>query len=111
MPSPPEASLHMHEVRLPVLSGMEATTRIRARDGGRVVKIAAVTASAFDTERHEVVAAGFDGFLRKPFRHREIFDCVARQLGVTHAYAPEQETKTPAPATLCPEDLAALPGT
>jgi CheY-like chemotaxis protein len=99
------------DVRLPVLSGVEAAKRIRAMDGGRTVKIAAVTASAFDTARDEVVAAGFDDFLRKPFRHREIFDCMARHLGLTYVYAAEQEAETPVPATLRAADLAALPET
>jgi signal transduction histidine kinase/CheY-like chemotaxis protein len=99
------------DVGVPVLSGMEATKRIRAMDGGRAVKIAAVTASAFDIERDEVLAAGFDDFLRKPFRQREIFDCMARHLGVRYIYATEQEEKTPVPATLLSDDLAALPWT
>ena len=98
------------DVRLPVLSGMEAAKRIRGMAGGRAVKIAAMTASAFDTERDDVLAAGFDDFLRKPFRQREIFDCMARHLGVRYVYAAEQETDIPARATLCVEDLAALPG-
>jgi CheY-like chemotaxis protein len=97
------------DIGLPVLSGLEAAKRIRLMDGGRAVKIAAVTASAFNTDRDEVLAAGFDDFLRKPFRDREIFDCMARHLGVRYVYAADQEPDTPAQAILRPEDLAALP--
>jgi CheY-like chemotaxis protein len=67
---------------MPVMDGLEATRRIRALDGGKEVKIAAVTASAFADQREEMLAAGMDDFVRKPYRPAEIFDCMERQLGV-----------------------------
>jgi CheY-like chemotaxis protein len=97
------------DVGLPVLSGPEAVRRIRTMDGGRSVKIAAVTASAFDTDRDAVLAAGFDDLVRKPFHAHQIFDCMARHLGVTYVYATDQEPETLPQATLRPQDLAALP--
>src|SRR6185295_3315533 len=39
------------DMRLPVLSGLEATRRIRELEGGREVRIVAVTASALASER------------------------------------------------------------
>jgi signal transduction histidine kinase/DNA-binding response OmpR family regulator len=98
------------DLRLPRLSGLEAAKRIRASEGGQNVKIVAVTASAFATQREEVLAAGLDDFLRKPYRPAEIFDCMARQLGVRYIYkesSPEIADDQPVP--LRPEDLAALP--
>lgn len=68
--------------RMPVMDGLEATRRIRALAGGKDVKIAAVTASAFADQREEMLAAGMDDFVRKPYRPTEIFDCIERQLGV-----------------------------
>jgi signal transduction histidine kinase/CheY-like chemotaxis protein len=98
------------DVRLPVLGGLEAARRIRKLEGGREVKIVAVTASAFASEREEVIAAGFDDFLRKPYRPREIFDCMALHLGVRYVYGPAPQTAAgDLPVTLSPEDLAALP--
>ena len=84
------------DVGLPVLSGLEAAKHIRSMEGGRAVKIAAVTASAFNKDRDEVLAAGFDDFLRKPFHPGEIFDCMARHIGVTYVYAADQEPDTQA---------------
>jgi CheY-like chemotaxis protein len=52
------------DLRMPVMDGKEAARRIRALDGGREVKIVAVTASAFVSERDEVMA-GVDDFVRK----------------------------------------------
>jgi CheY-like chemotaxis protein len=70
------------DVRMPVMDGLEATRRIRALDGGRDVKIVALTASVFRDEADEVTAAGMDGLVRKPYQRDEIFDALAHHLGV-----------------------------
>ena len=98
------------DLRLPVLDGLEAARRIRKLEGGRNVKIAAVTASAFASQREEVIAAGFDDFLRKPYRDREIFDCMARHLGVRYIHGARPQAAAPdPPETPRPEDFATLP--
>ncbi|HTP35940.1 MAG TPA: two-component regulator propeller domain-containing protein [Candidatus Acidoferrales bacterium] len=98
------------DVRMPVMNGLEATRRIRAMDGGRGVKIVAVSASTSQTERDEVMSSGLDDFLLKPYRPAEIFRCMARQLGVvylsdTAAAAVERQSIVP----LTPEALSTLP--
>jgi CheY-like chemotaxis protein len=70
------------DMRMPEMSGADAARRIRELTGGRKVKIAAITASAFASEREEVLAAGMDDFVRKPYHSDKIFDCMVRQLGV-----------------------------
>ena len=50
---------------MPVMDGVEATRRIRKLDGGQDVKIVAVTASGFESQRNEVLAAGLDDYVRK----------------------------------------------
>jgi CheY-like chemotaxis protein len=69
---------------MPDTNGTDASRRIREIAGGREVKIAAMTASAFAAEREQVLAAGMDDFIRKPYRPHEIFDCMARHLGVRY---------------------------
>ena len=98
------------DMRMPVMNGDEAAKRIRALEGGRDVKIAAVTASSFDEQRSEVLAAGFDDFIRKPFPLAEVFECMARHLGVRYLRreAPPARTGSPA-AGLRPNDFAELP--
>ena len=54
--------------RMPVMDGLEATRRIRALDGGREVKIVALSASVFKEEREQVLAAGVDDFVPKPIQ-------------------------------------------
>lgn len=72
--------------RLPVMDGIEATKIIRTLPGGDRVKIVAVTASAFQEQREELLTAGMDDLVRKPFRAQEIYDCLSRQLGVQYIY-------------------------
>ncbi|HEY1338256.1 MAG TPA: ATP-binding protein, partial [Bryobacteraceae bacterium] len=98
------------DLRLPVFGGMEAARRIRGMEGGGGVKIAAVTASAFASQRDEVLAAGLDDFVRKPYRPTEIFDCMARHLGVTYVYETRTEADTcGGPVDLRVQELAGLP--
>jgi DNA-binding response OmpR family regulator len=98
------------DLRMPRLDGIEATRHIRALEGGREVKIAAVTASVFAGQRSEVLAAGLDDFVRKPFHPGDIFDCMARHLGVRYRHVGPPAAALPArPAGPGTEALAALP--
>ncbi len=90
--------------RMPVMDGLEATRQIRQLPGGKEVRIVAVTASAFTEQRKEMLAAGMDDFVRKPYRFNEIYDCLARQLDLSYVYAAGEEK---APPTLT--NLASLP--
>ena len=94
--------------RMPVMDGVEATRRIRALPGGADVKIVAVTASVFKEQQGELLAAGMDDFVRKPFRFNEIYESLAQQLGVKYLYGSSGEEAVP--AALTPAMLAGLPG-
>jgi signal transduction histidine kinase/CheY-like chemotaxis protein len=98
------------DLRLPVMGGLEAARKIRTLDGGREVKIVALTASAFVQQRDEVLAAGLDDFLGKPYRRQEIFDCMERHLGARYSYQ-DALRKFPVDQVLAlrPEALATLP--
>ncbi len=96
------------DVRMPVMNGFDATRRIRALEGGQEVKIAAVTASGFADQRNEALAAGMDDYVRKPFRPNEIFDCMARHLGIRYRHKAVETSGEPA-EELRPQDLAGLP--
>jgi signal transduction histidine kinase/streptogramin lyase/ActR/RegA family two-component response regulator len=94
------------DLRMPGVDGVEATRRIRALDGGEKAKIAAVTAS----ENTNQPPRGMDDLVRKPYHASEIFDCMARHLGLTFR---SDETVSPVPVEstpiLRPEAFAALP--
>ncbi len=93
--------------RMPVMDGVEAARRIRRLPGGDKVKIVAVTASVFEEQRQELMEAGLDAFVRKPYRPEEIYQCLAAQLGLVFVYGDTVEED--APALLPSAALAALP--
>ena len=72
------------DMRMPVMDGYEATRNIKARDSSTV--IIALTASAFEEERSQVIAAGCHDFVRKPFQTEVIFAKMGEYLGVQYIY-------------------------
>lgn len=76
------------DIRMPIMDGKEATKKIRQleKEGGRSVKIIALTAHALEEERLEILEAGCDDFIRKPYRDYEIFHAVERHLGLKYRY-------------------------
>jgi len=81
-----EPHLIWMDMRMPLVDGYEATRRIKATTKGQVTVIIALTASAFEEDRERVLAEGCDDFVRKPFREDEIYDILARHLGVRFVY-------------------------
>jgi signal transduction histidine kinase/DNA-binding NarL/FixJ family response regulator len=98
--------------RMPVLDGLEATRRIRAAPGGDAVKIVAITASVPPEQEEQILAAGVDDIVRKPYPFRAIFDCLARHLGVRYLCRKREAAppaEPPADGALVATGLAELP--
>ena len=92
------------DMRMPVMDGYEATRLIRATDSGRKVFIMAVTASAFDDARKQVMATGVDAFLRKPFRQEELVGVLGRGLGLRYLVVdPQNPAALPASSLVVSE--------
>jgi len=72
--------------RMPVMDGLEATRRIKAMPGGQETIIVALTASVFKEQQNEVLAAGCDDYVRKPFKIAEIFEVLDKHLGPTNEH-------------------------
>jgi CheY-like chemotaxis protein len=109
-----EPHLIWMDMRMPVMDGYEATRQIKATAKGQATVIVALTASAFEEDREAILAAGCDDVVRKPFRKEEIFDKLAKHLGVCFIYGEEPAHVTTAPLAgiqdlLTPAALAALP--
>jgi response regulator RpfG family c-di-GMP phosphodiesterase len=75
------------DMRMPVMDGYEATRRIKAHPAGGKTIVVALTASAFEEDRSEVLAAGCDDFLRKPIRQALIYAALERHLKLRFRYA------------------------
>ncbi|MCT7950368.1 GAF domain-containing protein [Ancylothrix sp. C2] len=74
------------DMQMPVMNGYEATQYIKADIRGKTTAIVALTASAFEEERTEILAAGCDDFLRKPFQQNILFSKIEELLGVRYLY-------------------------
>ena len=104
------------DMRMAVMEGYEATKRTHA---GQATAIIALTASTFSEEQSVLLSAGYDDFLRKPFRESDIFDLMHKHLGVRYIYdenedeneasssvtVAEQKSLTPAALTALPAPL------
>lgn len=102
--------LILMDFRMPGMDGHEAIRRIRAMAGGKDPKIIAVTASALDENRQQLMDIGADDFIGKPFREAELFQKVHAHLGVEYVYAEDAGAATAdEAAVLTPESLAGWP--
>src|SRR5437588_358221 len=102
--------LILMDFRMPVMDGHEAIRRIRAMAGGADPKIIAVTASAMDENRQELMEIGADDFISKPFREAELFRKIHTHVGVEYVYAEEPAAAgREEAAELTPESLAGWP--
>jgi signal transduction histidine kinase len=119
------------DTRMPVLGGLEATRQIRAREREmeRAKEVAipnsrfstsviiALTASVFEQKRGEILAAGSNDFVRKPFGEEIIFEKIRQYLGVLYLYEelPQVATASIQLNSICRTDafflkeLAAMP--
>jgi signal transduction histidine kinase/CheY-like chemotaxis protein len=109
-----EPHLIWMDMRMPVMDGYKATEQIKATTKGQATAILALTASAFEEEKAVILSAGCDDFLRKPFKEAEIFDMLAKHLGVRFIYEEKQQAadsrqQTVESKALTPEAIAALP--
>ncbi len=123
--------LILMDMAMPVMDGYDATKRIRELELKRTesaalsvsdlppstpsqhVPIVALTAHAFEEERQEILAAGCDDFVRKPFQEAEIFKAINRHLGVRFLYSEDATEKeivsAPLDEVLSNEVLLQLP--
>jgi len=102
--------LILMDFRMPVMDGHEAIRQIRAQAGGEVPKIIAVTASAMDDNRQDLMDIGADDFVGKPFRELELFQKIHTHVGVEYLYADDPiAAPHDRPVELTPESLSVLP--
>ena len=98
------------DMRMPVMDGYEAARQIRRRPGGDKLPIVAITASAFRSQRPEILASGCDDMVFKPFREHEIFETMARFLEVKYVYEEPDDAAAPIDGSdLTADMIAELP--
>jgi signal transduction histidine kinase/CheY-like chemotaxis protein len=97
------------DIRMPVMDGLEATRLIKATQEGITTPIVAVTASALAEDRGPILAAGCDDLVRKPYREQEIFEVMAKHLGLRYLYERYQGEEQALAVKLSAEQLLILP--
>jgi len=93
------------------MDGYEATRRIKATAAGSATPVIAITASAFEDARTNVIAAGVDDLLCKPFRPEDLFQLLGKALHLHYVFA-DDAPAVPGrlkSANLTAESLTSLP--
>ncbi|MDM8548845.1 ATP-binding protein, partial [Desulfobacterales bacterium HSG2] len=76
------------DIEMPIMNGYEAIRRIRSEIRNLKSEIQTViiafTASSHEEDKEAILKAGCDDFLRKPARETEIFELMAKYLGVRY---------------------------
>ncbi|EDX84435.1 PAS fold family [Synechococcus sp. PCC 7335] len=83
--------LILMDMRMPIMTGEEATRRIKTLEKTRInpyhqTRIVALTANAFTEDRTAAIACGCDDFISKPIRANEIFEKLSNQLDIRYQY-------------------------
>jgi two-component system, sensor histidine kinase and response regulator len=101
-----EPHLIWMDIRMPVLDGYEATAKIKRTLQGQQTTIIAITAGAYEEEKNLALEKGCNDFIRKPIRAEEVFELLAKHLGLRYIYAAPQPGS---PISETSFDLSALP--
>ncbi|MBV6621722.1 MAG: PAS domain S-box protein [Rivularia sp. (in: Bacteria)] len=93
-----EPHLILMDMRMPTMDGYQATKIIKTRqqeaeyDGNipSETVVIALTANAFEEQKDEIIAAGCDDLINKPFPKETLLEKLNQHLGVEYSY--QQET-------------------
>jgi CheY-like chemotaxis protein len=75
-----EFDVILMDCQMPVMDGLHATRELRWRERGPRTPVIALTADAFEEHRESCLAAGMDGFVRKPVRKASLCRAIAEHL-------------------------------
>jgi CheY-like chemotaxis protein len=75
-----QPALILMDIQLPGMNGIEALRQLRADPATRAIPVIAVTASAMTQDRHQIMAAGFDGYQSKPISVKGFLQAVREVL-------------------------------
>jgi signal transduction histidine kinase/CheY-like chemotaxis protein len=82
------------DMRMRVMTGLEAVSRIRQIEELRDVVILGFSASVFDSDKKDCLRAGCDGFISKPLAMEELFAVMHSCLGIEWVFAEEDKERS-----------------
>lgn len=68
------------DIRMPKMDGLQAASRIRKNPKTQAIPILAATAKALPGDREQCLASGCDGYIAKPFTHKELGAAIKKLL-------------------------------
>lgn len=71
---------------MPVMSGRDAIEKLRSTDDYKDIPIIAISASAFDDEREDILKMGVEAFIKKPFRDKELLEEIRHHARIEYIY-------------------------
>ena len=69
------------DLSMPRMNGWDVARALKADPETRRISLVACTAHAMSGDRERALAVGFDGYIAKPYRPRELVGCVEDFLG------------------------------
>ena len=105
--------LILMDLRMPLMDGYEATSRIKATEKGKQVPIVVLSASKLEVDETKIAGLDISGFIYKPFRENELFETIGKILGISYIYQENTVNDAASAYSNSPEayagDLAKLP--
>ncbi len=95
------------DIRMPAMDGYEAIKKMKFLQ--KNIPVIAVSASAFDDNRKKMMDAGFDGYIRKPYKLQEIYYVLESKLGVEYTYEKVSSSRAYKAGIITEEELKNLP--
>jgi len=87
------------DIRMPVMDGREAISKIVEEFGQERFKIVAITASAMQHDREQFLKLGSHEVVLKPFRANQVFECLKNLLNIEYIYSETAPNDTGSKAT------------
>lgn len=94
---------------MPIMDGLEAAKRIRQLPEGQAVKIVAITSPPFNEPLPELLAAGMNDVIPKSYGFDDIYQTLAKQLGLQYIYRSHVSAEDELSSVLTAGMLSALP--
>lgn len=73
--------LVLMDVQMPGMDGVTALKSLRADPRTAALKVIAVTGQALKGDAERLLGEGFDGYVAKPIRYKELMTAVAKLIG------------------------------